>query len=177
MSDDGTDGAATLEPLELRDWAAGDLAVLEATMGAAAGTRYLGGPEPAAKLAERHDRYQALAGTGRGRMFVIVTGPDARPAGSVGFWDAEWDGARVYEIGWTVMPAFWGRGIATRATVLALGHAREAGRHRRVHAFPSVDNAASNAVCRKAGFALVGEVEVEYPKGRPMRANDWRYDL
>ncbi|WP_448070632.1 GNAT family N-acetyltransferase [Georgenia yuyongxinii] len=171
------DDAETIEPVEIRDWEAGDLAVVGATMGAAAATRHLGGPEPAAKLAERHARYLALAGTGLGRMFVIVTGPDARPAGSVGFWDAEWAGAQVYEMGWSVLPAFWGRGIATRATVLALAHAREARKHRRVHAFPSVDNAASNAVCRKAGFTLAGEVVVDYPPGHPMRANDWRYDL
>ncbi|MFD1505659.1 GNAT family N-acetyltransferase [Georgenia yuyongxinii] len=172
-----SDGTAAAEPLELREWAAGDLAVVEGTMGAVTATRHLGGPEPAAKLAERHARYLALAGSGLGRMFVIVTGPDAQPAGSVGFWDAEWAGARVYEMGWSVLPAFWGQGIATRATVLALAHAREAGKHRRVHAFPSVENLASNAVCRKAGFTLAGEVEVEYPKGRPMRAHDWRYDL
>jgi hypothetical protein len=32
-------------------------------------------------------------------------------------------------------------------------------------------------VCRKAGFELVGECDFEYPKGHPIRCNDWRYDL
>ena len=73
------DDAETIEPVEIRDWEAGDLAVVGATMGAAAATRHLGGPEPAAKLAERHARYLALAGTGLGRMFVIV-GPGGAAA-------------------------------------------------------------------------------------------------
>jgi hypothetical protein len=41
----------------------------------------------------------------------------------------------------------------------------------------SVDNPPSNAVCRKAGFELLGETEFEYPPGRLMRSNDWRIDL
>jgi RimJ/RimL family protein N-acetyltransferase len=40
-----------------------------------------------------------------------------------------------------------------------------------------VDNAASNALCRKLGFVLVGETDVEYPPGHMMRCNDWRIDL
>ncbi|GAA1646314.1 hypothetical protein GCM10009790_29410 [Georgenia ruanii] len=74
-------------------------------------------------------------------------------------------------------PECWGHGFATRATVLALDRAREEGRRRWVRAIPAVGNAASNAVCRKAGFTLLGAVEVEYPVGTMMRANDWRLDL
>jgi hypothetical protein len=40
-----------------------------------------------------------------------------------------------------------------------------------------VANAGSNAVCGKAGFKLVREIDFEYPPGRFMRSNDWRYDL
>lgn len=47
----------------------------------------------------------------------------------------------------------------------------------RLHAFPSVEHAASNAVCRKAGFILVGECAFEYPKGLPMVSHDWMVDL
>jgi RimJ/RimL family protein N-acetyltransferase len=46
-----------------------------------------------------------------------------------------------------------------------------------VHAFPSVANAASNAICRKLGFTLLGEYQVEYPPGHPLTINDWRLDL
>jgi RimJ/RimL family protein N-acetyltransferase len=46
-----------------------------------------------------------------------------------------------------------------------------------VHAFPSVSNAPSNAVCRKLGFTLLEECEFEFPRGNFMRCNDWRLDL
>jgi hypothetical protein len=40
-----------------------------------------------------------------------------------------------------------------------------------------VSNGASNAVCRRAGFELLGESEFEYPPGTTIVSNDWRYDL
>jgi RimJ/RimL family protein N-acetyltransferase len=46
-----------------------------------------------------------------------------------------------------------------------------------MHAYPSVENAPSNAICRKLGFTLLGEHEFEYPPGQFMRCNDWRLDL
>ncbi|PAM97988.1 GNAT family N-acetyltransferase, partial [Streptomyces sp. Alain-F2R5] len=55
--------------------------------------------------------------------------------------------------------------------------ARAAGPHRYLHAFPSVGHAASNAVCRRAGFTLLGQADFEYPKGHWIRSNDWRVDL
>jgi RimJ/RimL family protein N-acetyltransferase len=54
---------------------------------------------------------------------------------------------------------------------------RTDGRRRWVHAFPSVENEASNAVCRKVGFQLVGQFDFEYPAGHPLLCNDWRFDL
>ena len=121
----------------------------------------------------RHLRYLALE---NGWMFrVELAGGEA--AGSVAFWSRVWHGAPVYESGWNVLPDFQGQGVATAAVRAVLRAARADGRHRWLHAFPSVANAPSNAVCRKAGFALLGETDFEYPPGRPMRSNDWRYDL
>lgn len=40
-----------------------------------------------------------------------------------------------------------------------------------------MDNPPSNALCRKLGFTLVEECEVEYPVGSFTRCNDWRLDL
>jgi RimJ/RimL family protein N-acetyltransferase len=76
-----------------------------------------------------------------------------------------------------VLPAFQGRGIARTATAQAIAAARAEQTRRFVHAFPSVDNAPSNAICRKLGFTLLGEYDFEYPKGSFMRCNDWRLDL
>jgi RimJ/RimL family protein N-acetyltransferase len=70
-----------------------------------------------------------------------------------------------------------GRGIARAAVGLAVARATADGRHRYIHAFPSVHNAPSNALCRRLGFELLGEEEVEYPKATFMRCSDWRLDL
>jgi RimJ/RimL family protein N-acetyltransferase len=139
-------------------------------------TVYLGGPEPDAALVKRHERILKTA-PGAGRMFLIMV-PDApEPVGSVGYWDKEWLGETVYEMGWTVLPGFQGRGLAVRATVAAVGVAAAERRHRWAHAYPRVDNGPSNAVCRKAGFTMLGECDFEYPKGNPIRCYDWRYNL
>jgi len=46
-----------------------------------------------------------------------------------------------------------------------------------MHAFPAVGNGPSNAICRKLDFELRGECDFEYPPGRWMRCNDWRFAL
>jgi RimJ/RimL family protein N-acetyltransferase len=137
---------------------------------------FLGGPEPDATLVDRHERLLAMA-PGAGRMFLIMV-PDAQqPVGSVGYWEKEWRDETVYEMGWSVLPGFQGRGLAVRATVAAVGLAAAERRHRWAHAYPRVDNGPSNAVCRKAGFTLLGETPFEFPKGNPITCNDWRYSL
>jgi RimJ/RimL family protein N-acetyltransferase len=166
-----------LDPIRLREWEAGDLPLLQAELGDPVTTKYLGGPETREQLTARHIRYLALEGNGTGHMLVILAGLEEVAVGSVGYWDSLWHEEPIYEMGWGVLPAFQGRGIATGATTLALAHAGAEGKHRFVHAFPSIDNAASNAICRKAGFTLLEEGDFEYPKGHWMRCNDWVFDL
>ncbi|MFL5852940.1 MAG: GNAT family N-acetyltransferase, partial [Solirubrobacteraceae bacterium] len=110
------------------------------------------------------------------RMFKIVHAASGAAAGSVGYWDKDWRGETVYEVGWMVLPEFQGRGIALAATAEAIERAAADGTHKWIHAFPNVENAASNAICRKLGFTLLGSQEFEYPKGSFMVCNDWRRD-
>jgi RimJ/RimL family protein N-acetyltransferase len=168
----GADTALRLEPWDDRGVA------LEIRANVAEMKTYLGGIEPDQSIVEREARIRTMVRDGKGRMFLIMIPGEPDPVGSVGFWEKEWQGEAVYELGWKVLPAFQGRGIAAKATVATIGLAGAAEAKRRwAHAFPRVDNTASNAVCRKAGFALVGECDFEYPKGNPIRCNDWRYDL
>jgi RimJ/RimL family protein N-acetyltransferase len=95
----------------------------------------------------------------------------------IGFWTTPWRGGTVWETGWGVLPAFQGRGLAARAARAVTERARAAGEHRYLHAYPKTEHAASNGVCRRAGFTLLGPVEFEYPKGHPSTSNDWRIDL
>ena len=159
--------------VRLEPWAEGDLPLLRKLMGDPEMTRYLGGPETETKLAERQARYEH-PGSG---MFKIIDEETGEPAGSVGYWEKDWRDQRVYETGWMVLPAFQGRGIAAAGTAEVISRARAEHRHRYLHAFPSVENAASNAICRKLGFTLLGAHDFEYPKGHFMHCNDWRLDL
>jgi RimJ/RimL family protein N-acetyltransferase len=78
-----------------------------------------------------------------------------------------------------VLPARQGRGIGKEATRLAISRARSERKHRFMHAYPSVENPASNAICRSLGFTLLGEHDFEYPpgSGNILRCNDWRLEL
>lgn len=159
--------------VRLEPWGPADFHLVEQLMGDPAMTEFLGGPESPEKLADRQRRY-AQPGSG---MFKIVDAASGQGVGSVGFWDRDWRGTTVYETGWMVVPSVQGRGVAVEATRQAIGLARETMRRRWMHAFPQVANAASNAICRKLGFELLGEEDFEYPPGNPIRCNDWRLDL
>jgi RimJ/RimL family protein N-acetyltransferase len=171
-----TDGSGH-QPIVLREWEGGDLPLLVATLGDPAMTRYLGGPETPEQIAARHLRYVNLAGSETGHMYVILEGSGLVAVGSIGYWESSPLGDPIFEMGWGVLPAHQGRGVASRAVPLILARARAEQRHRYVHAFPAVDNGPSNAVCRKAGFSLLGPHEFEYPKGHQMLCNDWSFDL
>ena len=164
------DAIVTLEP-----WSSGDLPLLERLMGDPGMTEHLGGPESPDRLRERQGRYERLGGDDR--MFRIVDATSGAGVGSVGFWTKEWRDEQVYEVGWMVVPEFQGRGIAVAAAKQAVELAKLGDRYRFMHAFPSVDNAASNSICRKLGFELLEACQFEFPKGRFMTCNDWRLDL
>jgi RimJ/RimL family protein N-acetyltransferase len=161
--------------ITLRPWSDGDLWLLERLMGDPVMMAHLGGPETPEKIRERHARYCKMVDSSTEYMFVIVVGEQS--AGSVGYWEKDWRDQSVWETGWSVLPEFQGQGLAAKGTLAVIEDARAQERHRYIHAFPSVDNAPSNAVCRKAGFTLLGDVEFEYPPGTIMRCNDWRIDL
>lgn len=165
--------------VRLEPWGKDDLPLLEKTVGDPEMMVYLGGPESAEKMAERQVKFEELADSGAGRMFKIVDEATGEAVGSVGYWDKDWRDKQVYETGWFVLPAFQGRGIAVEATAQAIVLAKSEGKHRYLHAFPAVENGASNAICRKLGFTLIEEHEFEYPSGSGnlMQCNDWRLDL
>jgi RimJ/RimL family protein N-acetyltransferase len=160
-------------PVHIVPWGTGDLPLLEKLLGDPAMMVHLGGPEPSERIAERQKRYEPADS----KQFKIVA--DGEGIGWVGYWERDWRDEEVYEIGWFVLPAFQGRGIASAATAQALDLARAERERRFVHAYPAVDNAPSNAICRKLGFTLLEAHDFEWPPGtgRMLRCNDWRFDL
>lgn len=162
----------TTTDVRLRPWGPDDQPLLERLLGDPAMTVHLGGPESVIKLRRLHHDYLALKPP-MGRMFAIVAGDDGTAVGSVGYWLAERGGERFWELGCSVLPEFQGRGYGTRALTLAPLVAHEDAPGRPIHAYPAVENAASNAMCRRAGFELAGETEVQVRSGRSMRVYDW----
>lgn len=136
-------------------------------------TKHVGGPETPEKLAERQARY--VKPDSRQHRVVVVTSGEA--VGWVGYWELTWHDRHVWEIGWAVIPSFQGRGIASSATAQLIDRARAEQQYRYMHAFPKVENAPSNAICRKLGFTLLGETDFPARGGGVARCNDWRLHL
>ncbi|MHB9004140.1 MAG: GNAT family N-acetyltransferase [Coriobacteriia bacterium] len=162
--------------VRLRSYGADDLWLLTRLLGDPAETAHLGGPASAEQLAARHQRYLDQPESDGG-LFAVVTGPDDAAVGWVGFWETTWRGENAWECGWHVLPEYQGRGVAAAAAALMFERARERNRYRYVYAFPSEGNTASNALCRRLGFELLGQADVEYPKGHTMHSNEWRLNL
>jgi len=162
--------------VSIHRWSEDDLAVLRRA-NTAEMTAFLGGPEPEEKVLDRHERYLRYWQNGEARMFTIRVDDAAEPVGSVGYWETVWHDEPVYEAGWGIATGYQGRGIASLALAACLGDAATHGDRRAVLAFPRVDNAASNALCRAVGFVCAGEEGFEYPKGHPIRVNAWVYEL
>jgi RimJ/RimL family protein N-acetyltransferase len=156
----------------LEPWGSGDLPLL-VELNDPEMTRFVGGPESPEKLPERQSRYEQ-AGS---RQYKIVVEPGGDGVGWVGYWERTWRDQHVWETGWAVIPSFQGRGIASSATAQLIDTARAEQLHRFMHAFPTVENAASNAICRKLGFTLLGEIDFPGRRGGFVRCNDWRFDL
>jgi RimJ/RimL family protein N-acetyltransferase len=161
----------------LQPWSEEDLPLLEKLLGDPEMMTHLGGPESQEQILRRHQRYIRLPESGTDHMFKIIWSPSGEGVGNVGYWRKIWRDQAVYETGWLVLPEYQGRGIATKATAAVIEHARREPKYQFLHAFPSVENPASNAICRKLGFTLVEECQVEYPPGRSMTVNDWRLEL
>lgn len=161
----------TLEP-----WAAQHHS-LPVDANTAAMTRYLGGPESDEEIHRRHERYVRQTASGDIRMFAIRA--DDEPAGGIGFWPIEHDGEAAFETGWNVLPQWQGRGVAgTALQILVQLAAEEADTspRGRLFAYPSVENTASNALCRRMGFVVLGERDVPF-RGEMLRARVWALDL
>jgi RimJ/RimL family protein N-acetyltransferase len=106
----------------LRLWSEEDLPLLEKLMGDPHMMAYLGGPETPEQIRKRHQRYLLLSETDH--MFVILWGPESDVSGSIGYWERNWRDQRVFEMGWFVLSAFQGRGIATKAGEAVIEQAR-----------------------------------------------------
>ena len=161
----------------LQPWSEIDLPLLQKLLGDPVMMEHLGGPESPEQILRRHQRYLHLPEDGTDHMFRIVLKASGEGVGNVGYWRKTWREQSVYETGWLVLPAYQGQGIATKAAAAAIEDAQQEPKYQFMHAFPSVENPASNAICRKLGFTPLEECQFEYPPGHSLTVNDRRLDL
>ncbi|WP_448006402.1 GNAT family N-acetyltransferase [Agromyces bauzanensis] len=160
----------------LRPWSPGDLDLLRRANTPELMDQ-LGGVETDEQVIARHERYLRMQQEGTAFQFRIQIPGHPEGVGVTGYWQREHHGEHVLEAGWSVEAAYRGQGIAPAAVVAMLEHARAAGETLPVYAYPRVDNPASNAVCRKAGFTLVGEEDFEVKPGRMLHTHVWVFEL
>src|SRR5207247_9285180 len=123
-----------------RPYSESDLPLLERTLGDPRMTIHLGGPESAEKLRDRHKKFAAMSeDSSAGCIFVITTASEKALAGTVGYWEKDWNGQQVWETGWSVLPEFQGPGIARAAIPLIVELRTKPRHHRYLHDAPSVD--------------------------------------
>jgi RimJ/RimL family protein N-acetyltransferase len=159
--------------MELRPITMDDLWAYEAVLTDPRMMSELGGPLPRAGLKEKLQGIVAEVAAGDVWFDVIAVDDDT--AGWVCIWSHRSEDEPINEIGWMVRPGFQGRGLATDGVRAYLERDRKERRWRGIRAHPGETNGASNAICRKTGFRLFGEREVDY-MGRTLRVNDWRVE-
>jgi RimJ/RimL family protein N-acetyltransferase len=170
----GGDGRGRVKAT-LRRWGPDDLVLLERS-NTPDMTRFLGGPESEEALRQRHADYLGLWESGEVRMFRVEV--DGAIAGYAGWWEEEHDGVPVYEIGCVVEPAWQERGVASAALREVVRLAAGTGDRSLIVGYANVDNAASNALCERVGFTLVGGGAFPSEDGTPgMSVNVWTLDV
>lgn len=163
--------------MRLRNVTVDDLDLYLGTLGDEKVMAELGGPLSPERIAEKLRRDVELAATDEAWIFTVIPAETAgRAVGNVCVWNSEHNGEPIVEMGWMLLKEFHGRGYGSEAVHLTLLRAKAENRWGVIHAFPGVTNSASNAVCRKNGFELIGQSDGEY-NGHFIRANHWRVDL
>jgi RimJ/RimL family protein N-acetyltransferase len=163
--------------VRIREVRSTDLDLYLALRGDAATMRDLGGPQPADRIAGSHAR--EVADVAAGRAWIVVaevrTADGWRRAGNVSLFRHATPEGSTSELGWMVLPAHRGRGVAGSAVRLLLGLPRAAATWGAVEAFPSTTNVASNRLCAGLGFDDLGEVEVDFA-GQRFTCTRWRLE-
>ncbi|MBI2069673.1 MAG: GNAT family N-acetyltransferase [Elusimicrobia bacterium] len=162
--------------MELVPCAAEDITLTQALECDPIVMKELGGPMPKERIPQIHSKRLKKMAEGSCWWFKVVPKTVSDAVGTVVLWDSEYHGKPINEIGWMILPAFQGRGYASAAVRLVLNKAKAEQRFSPLHAFPGITNAASNAICRKAGFVQFEECDIDYA-GRSLRCNHWRIDL
>jgi RimJ/RimL family protein N-acetyltransferase len=129
-----------------------------------------------AEEAERIHR-ERLERMGQGELFYTVrVGEDPEAIGIAAVFATPWDGGVVHEAGIMLRPDRIARGVGLATLAQLAQRARTELGLERLHGFTAVGNEGGNTICRRLGWTLLGECDLDY-EGRPLRCNHWVLDL
>lgn len=115
---------------------------------------------PHADVAETRAALEDRCNSPDWRTWAIIETGDDRAIGTVGALEKRQ--GKVVEIGYSLVPARWGRGLARDAVALVIDHLFRVEGHRRIVADTDPDNAASNALLTRLGFTVEGRLRGEW---------------
>ena len=147
------------ERLRFRRWSLSDFPTYEQWCSRIEIMRYLGGKTFDRIQAWRHMAYQVghweMLGYG---YYVCEEKATGALVGRVGF--TNHPGWPAFELGWTIVPEYQGRGYATEAARMLLQYAFDELKQDRVTSLIHPDNAPSIKVAKKLGQEVQGKTEV-----------------
>lgn len=136
--------------------------------------RYLPAPLDRAQSDALLDRVEAGFDVYGFGLWAVQVRDTAELAGftglSVPLFEAPWQPS--VEVGWRLAPHFWGRGYATEAATVALGHGFQALGLAHVVSFTAPANTRSVGVMSRLGMTRVPDGDFEHPRlpaGHPLR--------
>lgn len=94
--------------------------------------------------------------------YKIIEKNRNQAVGTVGWWLKNIEGEEIIEVGFMVIPPFWGKGIATLACKYICSDAQTEFPKKNITAFPNRENTGSKRTLEKCGFKLLREVEFPY---------------
>lgn len=110
-----------------------------------------GGPWPDERIEKRVGEYIAFGQTRGWHLWPVIHRADAKLIGFCGFSDGF---PPDVEIGWRLLPEYWGQGLATEAAKATLGHGFKTWNFPRIIAVAQTPNRASIRVMEKIGMSF-----------------------
>ena len=157
--------------MELRPYGESDLALTTALETDPVVMRHLGGAAGAQRAADVHRK--RLAGAAAGEWYrTIVPDPATGPVGLVAIWRTPWEGGTIHEFGVMFRPEHQRRGLGVAASLRLFDEVRATGTVPEVHAFTTVGNEGAARGCRRLGFTLLGDCDLDY-EGEALRCHHW----
>jgi RimJ/RimL family protein N-acetyltransferase len=137
--------------------------------------RDLGGPIGEAEAERIHeDRLDRMRG---GELFYTIgVAQEQEKVGIAAVFRTPWAGDVIHEAGVMLLPGRAGQGVGREALRLLGERAHDELGLAELHGFTAVTNVGGNAICRRLGWSVREEIDLDY-EGRPLRCNHWVLDL